>query len=193
MFRARAGVKDGPMRRPPRQGLVLAFLGCAGCVTTAHHPLDGKQIQQLRAELDGRRADVWLVPTASAAPVPPPEPLRGDVFIEKAMVRVVQRENVVHRLPLIQVREIDADHTKRGAVIGTLAGVITAVAAGVIFATVVGPDCSNVKDRKDCSSATELGTLVGLVVARPAAAVGAGLGAMIGAGPIWRFSADPAK
>ena len=177
------------MRRHSRRLCLSVMLFVAtGCVREATHPLGRDRLGKLRKEMNGRLADVSLEPAANQEPAL--WPLSGRVFIEKEMVKVVESQELVHRHPLAQVREIDANHVGRGFGLGALAGAITGGLAGGVLGWVVGPECEGKADR--CGTRGGTAVAFGVFLGLPTAMVGGLIGALVGAGPVWRFTPAPA-
>lgn len=158
--------------------LSAAMLGC-GSTTVTSHPLPAQELARLQGEIRDRKATVRAEPTEHLGdPNNRRHTFEGRTFLNAAVLRVVSSGGT-QQIPLGQVREIDADRSGMGFLLGLVAGPLAGAGLGWLMAQ-SSPDSGGL----EYIPVFTLGAL-GLLVGGP-------IGAFTMSGPTWRFT-PPAR
>jgi hypothetical protein len=155
----------------------------AGCTMSrkAQHPLSAADLALVRKEVEGRSATVAFAPTPTEPT--PAGAYGGKTYVDPDVVRVLERDGE-HRVALAQVREINANHAARGALVGAVAGFGAGALLVYTASYLRGDDCGSSSCHGYDGATWAFAILAGAV----GVLVGMPIGAAMDAGPVWRFS-----
>jgi hypothetical protein len=171
-------------RRSLGIAVVLAFAGCASRHAVSH-PLAPDVIAQLGAEVEGRKAVVGYLSAPIYSVGALPWSFVGEVRVRGKTLVMTDDEREV-QLPLSQLTRIDANHPVRGGIKGGGAGLVAGLLAGILVGSAFQDSCSD--GRAVCASHPMSLSLFAVTGGLLGIAIGAPIGALAGAGPVWQFS-----
>jgi hypothetical protein len=171
--------------------LCLVVIACAAGCASRHAgtlPLQPEALAQLHAGVDGRRAIVRYASLPVASLGTETRVFTGEVHVRGETLALAYEDTEI-AVALTRVQEIDAHQPGRGAVKGAGVGLVMGLLAGGLAALFVSENCS--EGMATCSGRRPMSTIVVFGGAGVLGIVaGAGIGAALGRGPVWRFSGN---
>lgn len=167
---------------------VAAALSLAvGCASrhTASYPLAPETLAELSAGVEGRKAVVRYTSLPLYSVGAMPRVFTGQIQVRGEQLLIADDEREIP-VPLARVQEIDANHPVLGGVKGGGVGLVAGLLVGILVGSVFEDTCGDGRDT--CSSHPASIALITVVAGLLGVAIGAPIGAIRGAGPIWRLS-----